>query len=749
MMHGRKLFSTGSVTVMLAAVAMLGGCREATTGPADPQNSAFAAKMQLVSGNSQTGQIGAALSQLLTVKVIDAGGLAVKGASVTFAVKTGGGTITPATGTSDVSGLVTATWTLGTTLGPQTAVARLSGSFVADSTSFTATATPGAGTGFTVVSGNNQVARVGKPLALPLVVKITDSFGNNISGVKVTWTAGALSGSVTPLTDTTSADGTANTNWTLGNTVTTQTVSASVTGLPPIVFNALSTPDSGRIITIVSGAGQVAPITTALTALSVRVTDQFGNPIVGDSITWNDSTMGGGKVSATRTGTDATGTATTTWTLGARAGTQFLRARESSTGLTAGFTATATVAFADVQSGNFQTCGIAALNNTIYCWGLGDAGQLGKGVVSNAAQATVPIPFNGDTLVGPFLQVRQLFPARGYMCALTSARQMYCWGHVVGGSGATLAAAFTNITDNGNTVIPNLLANGEEHQCVLTLSGQAVCTGFGRQGQIGDNTGLTTTPNTYSLVATNPADLGAPTVYSSISAGRSFSCGIARYDGTNVTQKAWCWGFNGSGQIGNGTTNNALQPTKVVIPALMTFDSLTISAGGQHACAIEAVGSISAGKAWCWGSNGFGQLGNGSTANTPQPTAGAVTMPATTFVKIYAGEYHTCALDAAGIAYCWGRNDFGQTGIGFAATPVLTPTQVVGGLTFKTLTLGEEFTCGVIGVPTASNAPSQTASTIYCWGDNLYGQLGTTTTPSGGATPTPVPTAVKGQPGHP
>ena len=754
-MHGRKLFSTGPVATILTVVALIGGCREASTGPSDPNNSAFASSMQLVSGNSQVGQIGSTLSQLLTVKVMDAGGLPVQGASVTFAARTGGGAIVPPSGTSNAAGLVTATWTLGTTLGAQTAVAKLTNSFVNDSSNFTATATPGAGTGFAIVSGNNQTAHVGHALALPLVVKVTDSFGNNISGITVTWVAGALSGSVTPATDTTSADGSAHTTWTLGNTVTTQTVSASITGVGPQVFSAVATPDTGRIVTIVSGNSQVASITSALTALSVRVTDQFGNPIVGDSVTWTDSLMGGGKVSATRTGTDATGIARTTWTLGARAGTQFLRAREASNGLTAGFTATATVAFSDVESGNFQTCGIAALNNDVYCWGLGDAGQLGKGVVSDAAQATVPVPFNGDTLVGPFLQVRQLFPARGYMCALTSARQMYCWGHVIGGAGATLAAAFTNITDNSNTVIPNFLANGEEHQCVLTLSGEGVCTGFGRQGQIGDNTGLTTTPNAYNLIATSPLDPGAPTVYSSMSAGRSFTCGMGRYNNSLLSQIPWCWGFNGSGQMGDGLFVNSLQPTKVTMPAGATaFDSSTVSAGGQHACAIEASTSTTPGNAWCWGSNGFGQLGNGSVI----PPAGgverdsipqAVVMPGVAFMKMYAGEYHSCALTVAGVAYCWGRNDLAQLGTGAVSAPVSTPTAVVGGLTFKSLTLGELFTCGVLGVPTASNAPSQAASTIYCWGDNLYGQIGTTGQASGGATPTPVPTAVKGQPGHP
>jgi alpha-tubulin suppressor-like RCC1 family protein len=115
-------------------------------------------------------------------------------------------------------------------------------------------------------------------------------------------------------------------------------------------------------------------------------------------------------------------------------------------------------------------------------------------------------------------------------------------------------------------------------------------------------------------------------------------------------------------------------------------------------------------------------------------------------MKIYAGEYHSCALTSAGTAYCWGRNDLGQVGNGSTSgVGVPAPVAVAGGLTFKSLTLGELFTCGVIGVPNSSNSPSQSASTIYCWGDNLYGQLGTGAA-SGGATPTLVPTKVKGQP---
>ena len=397
-MHGRKPLQTGPVAALLVTVALIGGCREATTSPSDPNSAAFASAMQQVAGNAQSGPIGSALSQLLTVKVVDAGGLPVQGASVSFVVRTGGGAIVPPTGTSNASGLVTATWTLGGTIGQQTAVAILANSFVNDSSSFSATATTGPGAVFVAVSGNSQAATVGMALAKPLVVKVQDSFGNNISGTKVTWTPGNLSGSASPTVDTTAADGTATTTWTLGNTSTAQTLSASVPGLPPIVFSATASADTAHIImTTVSGANQAGGAGgTLAAALGVKVTDQYGNPVVGDAISWPGSSgytgtiTGGGSVSASATLTDATGTATTAWTLGARAGAQSLQAVEGNKKLIANFTATATVQFSDVFAGNYMACGIVATNNLLYCWGVGDGGQLGKASLTNASAPPGP-----------------------------------------------------------------------------------------------------------------------------------------------------------------------------------------------------------------------------------------------------------------------------------------------------------------------------------------------------------------------
>ncbi|MBM3907959.1 MAG: hypothetical protein FJ363_07760 [Gemmatimonadetes bacterium] len=103
-MHARKLLTTGTVAT-LALVAVIGGCGDATSGPTSVKPEDFASNLRLISGNQQTGAVGAALAEVLSVKVIDAGGQAVAGATVLWQVRDGGGTINPAASTSSVSGL--------------------------------------------------------------------------------------------------------------------------------------------------------------------------------------------------------------------------------------------------------------------------------------------------------------------------------------------------------------------------------------------------------------------------------------------------------------------------------------------------------------------------------------------------------------------------------------------------------------------------------------------------------------------
>ena len=144
-----------------------------------------------------------------------------------------------------------------------------------------------------------------------------------------------------------------------------------------------------------------------------------------------------------------------------------------------------------------------------------------------------------------------------------------------------------------------------------------------------------------------------------------------------------------------------------------------IAAGGQHACAITAQG-----KAYCWGSNEFGQLGNDDATHTRSTTAVAVA-GGHRFKSIASSIFTTCGLTAAGQAYCWGANSeedwflgltptSGTLGIGdFTITHVDVPVAVVGGLQFKFISAGTGFFCALT-----------TSSRLFCWGGNFAGQLG-------------------------
>ncbi|MBM4193469.1 MAG: hypothetical protein FJ202_03695 [Gemmatimonadetes bacterium] len=735
-MPGRQRSLRIGTAVGAALAVLVTACdpNAATTGPTGTTNKDFAANLRLVSGDQQTASIGSTLSLPVRAKVVDAGGQPVEGATVTWSVRAGGGSANPAAGISDANGNVSTNWTMGTTLGAAKLVGILANSFVLDSAVFTATTTTGPVASLTRVSGDSQTTNAGRTLGAALVVKAKDAFGNNLSGVKITWTPAVLNGSASFTTDTTAADGTASASWKLGTGATVQSLSAAATGLAAVGFTATATPDTGRVVTITGGDAQTGAVSVALaTQITARVTDQYGNLINGETIVWNDSLTGGGSLSPLISATGTNGQTSTTWTLGLRPGPQLARLRTTN-GTRKTYSATATIGFSDVRAGNFQTCGIVAGNNRAYCWGLNDVGQLGKGTLISATAPTTPAATATDSTAGPFVQFRQLTSGESLFCGITTSRALYCWGRLITGATSNVAS-LQAIASGGSQATANLVAVGEEHACHLSLAGQGFCTGVNETGQVGNGTTTSTGANIW-------ASIGAG-LYSSLSAGRSHTCGMPRYDGTVASQRPQCWGLNNAGQVGDATTVNKSVPTSITLPvAGAAFDSTSLTAGGSHSCAMLVGGTT----AYCWGSNGYGQLGNGAADNIAHSTALAVTAPAggaVTWRTVVAGEFHTCGLTTAGAAYCWGRNDYGQLGNGLR-TNSATPVAVSGGLVFRSISVGELHTCAVaaaIGTPTG---PSSSIGTVYCWGDNVYGQLGLGT--SGSNNPTLTPARVLYQP---
>jgi alpha-tubulin suppressor-like RCC1 family protein len=181
----------------------------------------------------------------------------------------------------------------------------------------------------------------------------------------------------------------------------------------------------------------------------------------------------------------------------------------------------------------------------------------------------------------------------------------------------------------------------------------------------------------------------------SASAGDFHSCAVT------AEQRAFCWGRNDRGQLGDGSTLQRTLPAPVA--GGLRFASVSAQ-GGFHSCALTP-----AGKAYCWGDNEHGQLGDGTAVSRSAPVEVA---GGHAFASVTTNAHHSCGLTRAGRALCWGRNDAGQLGTGSTASSSV-PVPVGGGLVFSALDAGGNTTCGVAA-----------GGQLYCWGWNFYGQLG-------------------------
>ncbi|MEK7621401.1 MAG: hypothetical protein AAB395_03545 [Patescibacteria group bacterium] len=297
-----------------------------------------------------------------------------------------------------------------------------------------------------------------------------------------------------------------------------------------------------------------------------------------------------------------------------------------------------------VVRGRYNTCALA--DGQAYCWGLNDYGQLGTG---NNNNSIIPVAVStSGVLSGKF--IIQMSGNYWHNCALASG-QVYCWGSNVhgqlGNSNNTNSSSPVAVTTSGvlSGKFVTQVAVGAEHSCALA-NGQAFCWGYNPEGQLGNNS--TTYTNVPVAVTTSGVLSGK--VITKIAGGYYHTCVIA-------SGQAFCWGFNGSGQLGNNSINNSSTPVAVDTSGILSGKSITdLAPGRNHTCSL-------AGQAYCWGLNDSGQLGTGNNSNSLLPvavtTSGALSDKVIT--QLVGGYYHTCAI-ALSQSYCWGLNDNGQLG---------------------------------------------------------------------------------------
>ena len=315
--------------------------------------------------------------------------------------------------------------------------------------------------------------------------------------------------------------------------------------------------------------------------------------------------------------------------------------------------------YKQVSAGVEGTCALST-GGTAWCWGSNIAGEVGNGTTT-PAYAPARIPGHRFTSISQGLR---------HTCALVASGAAYCWG----GSGISQPAPVTG----GHQFVD--IQTGDNHTCGLDVTGVVRCWGEGLSGRLGTGT---------ENGAQAPTPVATQERYSSVSAGRDFTCALT-LDG-----RAQCWGSNQYGQIGDGTRTGRLVPTPVF--TMMRF--VQISAGFLHACARTSTGVVQ-----CWGTNATGALGDGTYVERDGP----VTVNTTErFVDIQAGAMESAGSTADGRLYWWGGNNWRAP---VSTLPSLTFNLGIGS---RSLSLGHVHACRI-------DASSQ----VYCWGQNDSGQLG-------------------------
>ncbi len=322
-----------------------------------------------------------------------------------------------------------------------------------------------------------------------------------------------------------------------------------------------------------------------------------------------------------------------------------------------------------ISAGEDHTCMLKS-NGAAYCWGDNSVGQLGNG---STKPSMVPVAVSGD------LRFKSISADWDYTCGVTEDNDAYCWGrgrYGRLGNGSSENSTIPTAVSGGLSF--ESVNSGMAHTCGLTADGDAFCWGLNEDGILGNNSLET------SLV---PAAVSGGHTFGSINAGSATTCGIA------TNGDAYCWGAGDFGRLlGQGEYDRGNKVAPGLVAGEFNFKPDSISVGLDHACAITT-----ADKAVCWGRGRYGKLGIGSgdglgvieNLMTPREVKGNIS-----FALITTGIFQTCGIASDGKAYCWGRNGSGQLGDG-TTTMRVEPVNVSANLRFTDITIGKNHTCGI------------------------------------------------------
>ncbi len=318
----------------------------------------------------------------------------------------------------------------------------------------------------------------------------------------------------------------------------------------------------------------------------------------------------------------------------------------------------------------------------IVCWGSNLHHELGR---EGIEYSVTPVVVDGLPLMARLMKGHQ------HVCGISVAGELWCWGD---GNEPLLR----NSSVPNRDWVPDLdgivdVQIGTGHACALLQSGATYCWGVRNQGQLGDGT---------REISLEPVRVIGLDDVVELSVGAFFNC--ARTEAGRLA----CWGDNSRGQIGDGTGGESSLEADRPAPVFVLDEVQRTSLGGLFACALTTSRQVE-----CWGANERGQLGVGlRELYMASPTA--VLLPSSLdLVNVEAGTAHACAVSEGGHLFCWGDNGSGSLGIGSSSVQVHEPVEVRGIDEVTGIALGYLHTCAI-----------RAGHEVWCWGNNDQGQLG-------------------------
>lgn len=339
---------------------------------------------------------------------------------------------------------------------------------------------------------------------------------------------------------------------------------------------------------------------------------------------------------------------------------------------------------------------------------LGLLAVLGQGGVAGAAHTT-DLPMTGVAEIGA-----------GWLhsCARHTDNSVSCWGSNLGGQLGDGTAGHVRSFARLVQGLPNdvvQLSVGDAHNCVLTSGGDIWCWGSNSNQQISSNLS-SAVPTPTKLTVTNGS--GVAVRFTSVHAANVHTCALS------TAGVPWCWGENGGSQLGRTTMAPQGDPWPTDAPTGGWPEPVTtLAVGGDHSCA------LSGGNLYCWGHNPKGQLGNGTTQDGVRPTRviPANGYPGGGITQISLGSHHSCVATSSRQLFCWGTNDYGRLGVDAnsgSATSTSVPDQVEGGPSIQGNGVGAAFRADRVSAGGEHTCAWNVDGQAWCWGRNIFGQLG-------------------------